>query len=203
MYVLPPAVAPVIQTPPENLTVVQPEDANFFCEATARPGPTITWWRMEDGGAVQLMDGADYTIVDGATGERVRNSNLTVVGTQPSDALDYFCRATNIVDDVEATAEFIVHGESMRIATEVLVLLLRTERKVGSTCYSCNLTSEILASSQYMLNISNLWVVEEILNLYKRFQPELGRKCWVEMFVQVQVFLDNPETTNFLHIIKN
>ena len=149
MYVLPPAVAPVIQTPPENLTVVQPEDANFFCEATARPGPTITWWRMEDGGAVQLMNGADYTIVDGATGQRIRNSTLTVVGTQPSDARDYFCRATNIVDDVEATAELIVHGESMRIATEVLVLLLRTERKVGSTCYSCNLTSEILSSSQY------------------------------------------------------
>ena len=51
-----------------------------------------------------------------------------------------------------------------------------------------------------MLKISSLWVVEEILDL---FQPELGRKYWVEMFVQVQVFLDNPETTNFLHIIKN
>ena len=114
------AVAPVILTPPENLTVVQPENASFFCEATARPGPNITWWRMEDGGTVQLMDGTDYTIVDGATGERIRNSTLTVVGTQPSDAQDYFCRATNVVDGIEATAELIVLGECIRITTEVL-----------------------------------------------------------------------------------
>ena len=98
-------------TPPENLTVVTPEDATFFCEATARPGPTITWWRVEEGAHVQLNDGIDYTIVEGATGERIRNSTLTVVGTEPSDALDYFCRCSNVVDTIEATAELIVHGE--------------------------------------------------------------------------------------------
>ena len=105
------AVAPLFLTPPENLTVVQPEDATFFCEATARPGPTITWWRVEEGVPVQLFDGIDYTIVEGATGERIRNSTLTVNGTEPSDALDYFCRARNMAGVVEATAELIVHGE--------------------------------------------------------------------------------------------
>ena len=104
-------VAPVFLTPPENLTVVTSEDATFFCEATARPGPTVTWWRMEDGVCVQLINGVNYTIVEGATGERIRNSTLTVIGTEPSDALDYFCRANNIVGAVEATAELAVHGE--------------------------------------------------------------------------------------------
>ena len=66
---------------------------------------------MEDGGTVQLMDGTDYTIVDGATGERIRNSTLTVVGTQPSDAQDYFCMGSNMAGVDEATAELIVHGE--------------------------------------------------------------------------------------------
>ena len=98
-------------TLPENLTVVQPKDATFFCEATARPGPNITWWRVEEGVPVQLDDGIDYTIVEGATGERIRNSTLTVVGTEPSDALDYFCRASNMAGEVEATAELTVHGE--------------------------------------------------------------------------------------------
>ena len=98
-------------TPPENLTVVQPEDATFFCEATARPGPNITWWRVEGGDPVLLNNGIDYTIVEGATGERIRNSTLTVVGTEPSDALDYFCRASNVVNTAEATAELMVHGE--------------------------------------------------------------------------------------------
>ena len=101
----------MILTPPDNLTVVEPENATFFCEATARPGPNITWWRMEDGGAIQLMDGTDYTIVDGATGERIRNSTLTVVGTQPSDALSYFCMVRNVAGVEEAIAELTVHGE--------------------------------------------------------------------------------------------
>ena len=66
---------------------------------------------MEGGVPVLLNDGIDYTIVEGGTGERIRNSTLTVVGTEPSDALDYFCRASNVVNTAEATAELIVHGE--------------------------------------------------------------------------------------------
>ena len=98
-------------SPPENLTIVAPEAATFFCEATARPGPNITWWRVEGGVPVQLNDGIDYTIVEGETGERIRSSTLTVNGTELSDAVDYFCRATNVVDAVEATAQLTVHGE--------------------------------------------------------------------------------------------
>ena len=104
-------VAPVFLSPPENLTVVAPEDATFFCEATARPGPNITWWRMEGGVPVRLNDGIDYTIVEGETGERIRNSSLTVNGTEPSDAVEYFCIANNMAGMVEATAELTVHGE--------------------------------------------------------------------------------------------
>ena len=104
-------VAPVFLSLPENLTVIAPEDATFFCEATARPGPDITWWRVEEGVHVQLINGINYTIVEGATGERIRNSTLTVIGTEPSDALDYFCRASNMAGTVEATAELTVHGE--------------------------------------------------------------------------------------------
>ena len=66
---------------------------------------------MENGGTVQLMDGTDYTIVDGATGERIRNSALSVVATEPSDALDYFCMARNMAGVDEATAELTIHGE--------------------------------------------------------------------------------------------
>ena len=102
---------PIFLASPENLTVVAPEDATFFCEATARPGPAITWWRVEEGVNVQLLNGTNYTIVDEATGEGIRNSTLTVIGTEPSDALEYFCRASNMAGMVEATAELTVHGE--------------------------------------------------------------------------------------------
>ena len=98
---------------PENLTVVAPDDATFFCEATARPGPNITWWRVEtDGNLTQLVNGTDYSIEDGATGERIRNSTLIVIETEPSDAGTYVCVAMNIVDSIEAFAVLNVHGES-------------------------------------------------------------------------------------------
>ena len=72
-------------TPPEDLTVVTPEDATFFCEATARPGPDITWWRVEtNGNRTQLMNRTSYTIEDGTTGERTRNSTLVVVEVESS-----------------------------------------------------------------------------------------------------------------------
>ena len=98
---------------PENLTVVAPDDATFFCEATARPGPNITWWRVEtDGNLTQLVNGTDYSIEDGATGERIRNSTLIVTEAEPSDAGTYVCVAMNIVDSIEAFAVLNVHGES-------------------------------------------------------------------------------------------
>ena len=48
----------------------------------------------------------------GASGERNRNSTLTVVETQLSDAVDYFCRASNVAGVDNATAELTVDGES-------------------------------------------------------------------------------------------
>ena len=66
---------------------------------------------MENGGPVLLLNGADYTIVGGASGERIRSSTLTVVETQLSDALEYFCRASNMAGTNDATADLTVHGE--------------------------------------------------------------------------------------------
>ena len=91
--------------------MVQPENANFFCQATAQPAATITWWRDEAGGSVQLTNGADYNIVDGTSMGRISSSTLTVVGTQPSDALGYRCIAQNPAGMDEEVVQLTVHGE--------------------------------------------------------------------------------------------
>ena len=41
-------VVPQILDQPDNLTVVEPEDATFSCLATGRPRPTIAWFRLSD-----------------------------------------------------------------------------------------------------------------------------------------------------------
>ena len=90
--------------------MVQPEDATFTCVATARPRPSITWWRVEsDGSLTQVMEEA--TVTEMMSGERVLMSNLTIESAQPSDAGDYTCVAENEVSNTSATATLVVHGE--------------------------------------------------------------------------------------------
>ena len=107
-------VAPVILIPPEDLTVVSPEDATFFCQATARPGPTMTWWRVEeDGNLNQIMEATGiYDIVTTEMGERIRNSTLVVIGSLPSDTGTYLCQAGNVVAMDSATANLTIYGKT-------------------------------------------------------------------------------------------
>ena len=144
-YIFTLAVAPMFLTPLKNLTVVTPEDATFFCEATARPGPTVTWGRVEtDGNLTQLMNGTDYTIEDGATGERIRNSTLIVKEAEPSDAGTYVCVAMNIVDSIEAFIILNVYGEldigSACIRYYVQILHLHDYQNILLVSNSTNLT---------------------------------------------------------------
>ena len=54
---------------------------------------------------------ADFTIVDMEIGDRERRSNLTIIGTQPSDADDYRCEAVNEPGIDMDQATLTVHGE--------------------------------------------------------------------------------------------
>ena len=116
-------VAPVILIPPENLTVISPNNATFFCQATARPGPDITWWRVEDDGNIsRVMETTEeYAIVNVEMGERVRNSTLVVIDSQPSDTGVYRCLANNVSYD-SATANLIVYGKTP--GTNVTIIII-------------------------------------------------------------------------------
>ena len=101
-------VAPTILEPPENLTVVQPHSAIFLCNATARPRPQITWWRM---GSQLIEQPGVIEISNSAFKEREIVSNLIIVTSDPSDAGGYVCMATNVIGQDTATAELTVHGK--------------------------------------------------------------------------------------------
>ena len=107
--ILPLLVAPTILEPPENRTVVQPRSATFLCNATARPRPEITWWRMGS----QLMEQPGVIEISTSTfGEREIVSNLTIIMADPSDGGGYACNATNVVGQDTAAVELTVHGKS-------------------------------------------------------------------------------------------
>ena len=88
--------------------MVQPQSATFLCNATARPRPEITWWRMGS----QLMEQPGVIEISISTfGEREILSNLTIIMADPSDAGGYTCNATNVAGQDTAAAELTVHGK--------------------------------------------------------------------------------------------
>ena len=110
MYHLIPTVVPQILDPPDNLTVVEYQDATFSCLATGRPRPTITWFRLSDLTLLQPSPG-NFSIVEQEIGERERSSNLSIIGTQPSDASAYVCTAVNEPGTTAEQATLTVNGE--------------------------------------------------------------------------------------------
>ena len=107
------SAAPTIVDAPEHLTVVQPEDATFSCQASGRPRPTITWWRLTsaDSGFVQIMMGdPGYSIEETVIEDRDLRSNLTILGTMPGDTGEYLCQAQNIISSAEESAFLTVQG---------------------------------------------------------------------------------------------
>ena len=106
-------VAPQILDPPDDLTVVKPQDATFSCLATGRPRPSIVWTRLSDMTQLQSSSGV-YRIEEQEIGDRERRSNLTVLGTQPSDASGYVCVAVNEPGTDREQATLTVHGKQKK-----------------------------------------------------------------------------------------
>ena len=123
LFLLISTVAPHILAPPDDLTVVEPQDATFSCLATGRPRPVIVWTRLSD--MVQLQSSSvDLTIEEQEIGDRERRSNLTVLSTHPSDAGGYACVAVNEPGADREQTTLTVHGEPDHIILEVFIKLL-------------------------------------------------------------------------------
>ena len=115
MYVCLFAVAPVITVAPVDETLTQWDTVVFTCEATARPRPSVTWWRVaSDGQRSLVIPLPGKILIDSwAVGvERVQRSNLTIINVQPSDADEYVCVAENEGGSDEENATLTVHGKT-------------------------------------------------------------------------------------------
>ena len=102
-------VAPTITdlSPPERI-VTSPSAARFTCNATGRPRPSISWYRVELDDSRTLLP--DDQSIEMESGEREISSTLTVSPTSAADAADYVCVASNIVDNDEMITNLTVYG---------------------------------------------------------------------------------------------
>ena len=100
-------------TPPQQ-NITSPNMANISCEATGKPRPIITWYRVQLNGTDRVrLSNDDSNIMIQATeeGNRTLMSGLTISPTAPSDATDYVCVAENVVDTDEITSSLTIHGK--------------------------------------------------------------------------------------------
>ena len=110
-------VAPVITTPPTNLTVVSPNSARFNCTATAKPRAVIQWTKNGivlngTAGKIFISDvkEGDCIITDPPS-ECVIISTLKINDTVPNDSGEYVCTAINAAGNDTASVSLPVHGE--------------------------------------------------------------------------------------------
>jgi len=59
----------------------------------------------------QLSNSVEFSIVEQEMGDRESRSTLTIIGTQPSDAGAYDCRAMNEPGVIVESTTLTVHGE--------------------------------------------------------------------------------------------
>ena len=98
---------------PENLTVVQPDDATFSCQANGSPRPAITWWRLTsaDSDFVQIiMSDPDYSVDETMIGDFGLRSSLTIPAIMFGDTGEYLCQAQNIFGSAAESAFLNVQG---------------------------------------------------------------------------------------------
>ena len=83
---------------PGLLTHREGDDLDLYCEATATPAPTLTWFK----------DGRELISSDHVTlaGRRVQLRTL-----RRSDAGVYMCIFKNIVGSVSHVMKLVIHGE--------------------------------------------------------------------------------------------
>ena len=105
----------MITKPPLDVEVIEQESVLFICEATGRPRPGITWYKVDGSGLLTVVDVNDsgITVSEMEDGEREIMSNLTLDSVLPSDSVTYVCSAENevaIVGVARENATLTVNG---------------------------------------------------------------------------------------------
>ncbi|XP_071105902.1 protein sidekick-2-like isoform X1 [Haliotis cracherodii] len=108
---------PRFVTSPQDLTVVETNEARFPCAVTGAPQPVITWKKVTPSGEETISSGGRFQILD--------NGLLLMATTLKSDSAVYRCIATNIRGNAseEATLQVIIKTQIVRPPQNITAIL--------------------------------------------------------------------------------
>ena len=99
-YITSPCIAFVnITQQPMSTAQLVGETASFSCEASSRPPPIITWFRVESGSALMLVDDGMNIRITSEVAGNTTSSSLSVLVQGAEELIQYFCVADNGFDN--------------------------------------------------------------------------------------------------------
>ena len=101
------SVIPDINSEVMDQTQNEEDTANFSCQATGEPVPTISWYFN----GTLLMNGMEHMITMMSLNTTTISSTLTIMNVQSSDVGTYTCNATNVVSSDTTSGVLTVNGE--------------------------------------------------------------------------------------------
>ena len=102
--------APVISTPPVNVTVIEHQEALFTCSTEGFPLPSITWTRANLDGLETVVTELEGVISQFSSGFTT-TSNLTFSPTDITLNGNYSCVATNSLGLEQTSVSLTVNGK--------------------------------------------------------------------------------------------
>ena len=93
------------------ITVIQPQEATIFCNATGFPAPDLQWFKQNGTDFIPLVNSSKY-LISNSTSEESSQSSLTITETNPFDAAAYLCEASNVVESDTQSSLLTIYGET-------------------------------------------------------------------------------------------
>ena len=106
-----PLAGPVVSVSPQNLTVIQPQPASFYCNASGFPAPSLQWYK-EDGTNLTLLVNSTKYLISNSTGEESSQGSLTITESNPFDTATYICVASSVVGNDSQSSSLRVYGKT-------------------------------------------------------------------------------------------
>ncbi|PFX12247.1 uncharacterized protein LOC111347553 [Stylophora pistillata] len=85
--------APNINVSPASLTITENQTATFYCSAYGNPKPTVTWWKMNSAGQVNINS---------------QDARLQIKNAKYNDSGSYVCTATSVLGKAQKAVKFTV-----------------------------------------------------------------------------------------------
>lgn len=100
---------PIISEHPQNISALDMNDVIFTCSANGLPRPSISWFKQQKDGSLELLSSVGrYSVSVPSLGVDYLTSQLTISSAVLSDAAKYLCKASTTVGAIVTSYSYLI-----------------------------------------------------------------------------------------------